>query len=93
MRRMTATPRPFRFGIQASTGASRADWVSLATRAEANGFSTLTMPDHFGDQLAPVPAMQAAQFHRGAMASRGQSFMCSWIAASAASPWPVSILS
>ena len=60
MRHMTATPRPFRFGIQASTGASRADWVSLATRAEAHGYSTLTMPDHFGDQLAPVPAMQAA---------------------------------
>ena len=57
---MTATPRPFRFGIQASTGASRADWVSLAERAEAHGYSTLTMPDHFGDQLAPVPAMQAA---------------------------------
>ncbi len=57
---MTATPRPFRFGIQASTGASRADWVSLAQRAETHGYSTLTMPDHFGDQLAPVPAMQAA---------------------------------
>ncbi|MEN9643868.1 MAG: hypothetical protein RL238_537 [Actinomycetota bacterium] len=52
--------RPFRFGIQASTASSRAAWVDLAKRAEANGFSTLTMPDHFGDQLAPVPAMMTA---------------------------------
>ena len=52
--------RPFRFGIQASNASSRAQWVDLAKRAEANGFSTLTMPDHFGDQLAPVPAMMTA---------------------------------
>ena len=52
--------RPFRFGIQASNASSRAEWVDLAKRAEANGFSTLTMPDHFGDQLAPVPAMMTA---------------------------------
>ncbi len=57
---MTDSPRPFRFGIQASTGADRAAWVSLAQRAETHGYSTLTMPDHFGDQLAPVPAMQSA---------------------------------
>ena len=52
--------RPFRFGIQASNAPSRAEWVSLAQRAEGNGFSCLTMPDHFGDQLAPVPAMTTA---------------------------------
>lgn len=52
--------RPFRFGIQASTASSRTEWVDLAKRAEANGFSTLTMPDHFGDQLAPMPAMMTA---------------------------------
>ena len=57
---MTATHRPFRFGIQASTAPNRAEWVSLAQRAEAAGFDALTMPDHFGDQLAPVPAMMAA---------------------------------
>ncbi len=52
--------RPFRFGIQASTARSRADWVDLARRAEATGFDVLTMPDHFGDQLAPMPAMMTA---------------------------------
>ena len=52
--------RPFRFGIQASNAATRAEWVSLANRAEAHGYDVLTMPDHFGDQLAPVPAMSIA---------------------------------
>ncbi len=51
------TLRPFRFGVQASTAASRAEWVDLAKRCEANGYDVLTMPDHFGDQLAPVPAL------------------------------------
>jgi probable F420-dependent oxidoreductase len=54
------SPRPFRFGIQASNAPSRAEWVRLAKTAEDNGFSCLTMPDHFGDQLAPVPAMMTA---------------------------------
>jgi len=53
-------PRPFRFGIQASNATTRAEWVSLAQRTEGHGYAVLTMPDHFGDQLAPVPAMMAA---------------------------------
>lgn len=59
---MTATfpSRPFRFGIQASKATSRAEWVDLARRTEALGYSTLTMPDHFDDQLAPLPAMMTA---------------------------------
>ncbi|MFZ4718572.1 MAG: TIGR03621 family F420-dependent LLM class oxidoreductase [Ilumatobacteraceae bacterium] len=55
----TVTNRPFRFGIQASSAATRAAWKEMAVRAESHGYSTVTMPDHFGDQLAPVPAMQA----------------------------------
>jgi probable F420-dependent oxidoreductase len=54
------THRPFRFGIQASGASSRAEWVDLARRAEGHGFDVLTMPDHFGDQLAPMPAMMTA---------------------------------
>jgi len=60
---MTSAPlanRPFRFGIQASNATSRTEWVSLAQRCEGHGYSVLTMPDHFGDQLAPVPAMMTA---------------------------------
>ena len=40
--------------------ASRSEWTELARRTEANGYSTLTMPDHFDGQLAPVPALQCA---------------------------------
>jgi probable F420-dependent oxidoreductase len=52
--------RPFRFGVQASSAADRASWADLARRCEANGYDVLTMPDHFTDQLAPVPALMAA---------------------------------
>ncbi len=52
--------KPFRFGVQASKATSRAAWVSLAQRSESNGYDVLTMPDHFGDQLAPVPALMSA---------------------------------
>src|SRR6476659_3850296 len=57
---MTPAPRPFRFGVQASAAADAKAWVDLAQQVEALGYSTLTMPDHFGDQLAPVPALMAA---------------------------------
>jgi probable F420-dependent oxidoreductase len=52
--------RPFRFGIQVPTAASAAAWRDLARRAEALGYATLFLPDHLGDQLAPVPALMAA---------------------------------
>jgi probable F420-dependent oxidoreductase len=55
-----AHPRKFRFGVQASTAASGQEWAALARKAEDQGFSSLFLPDHFGDQLAPVPAMMAA---------------------------------
>ena len=51
---------PFRFGVQASTAPDAASWLALARKVESLGYSTLTMPDHFGDQLAPVPALMAA---------------------------------
>lgn len=53
-------PRRFRFGIQLSTAPDGATWASLARKAEDLGYSTLFLPDHFGDQLAPMPAMMAA---------------------------------
>ena len=57
---MTSEHRPFRFGIQASAAENRHDWTELARLAETLGYSTLTMPDHFDGQLAPVPALQCA---------------------------------
>ena len=51
--------RPFRFGVQARKAGSQKEWTELAKTAESNGFSSLTMPDHFDDQFAPVPALMA----------------------------------
>jgi probable F420-dependent oxidoreductase len=53
-------PRKFRFGVQLSTAPTGEDWAGLARKAEDLGFSTIFMPDHFGEQLAPVPALMAA---------------------------------
>lgn len=50
---------PFRFGVQAAGGADRSSWTELARRVEGHGYDVLTMPDHFDDQLAPVPALMA----------------------------------
>src|SRR5580692_1633700 len=55
-------PRKFRFAAQLSKapdGTARS-WAQQAKKAEDLGYSTLLMPDHFGDQLAPVPALMAA---------------------------------
>lgn len=57
---MSSASRPFRFGVQANGTGNRHDWVELAKRIESLGYSTMTMPDHFTDQLAPVPALQCA---------------------------------
>jgi probable F420-dependent oxidoreductase len=55
-----AHPRKFRFGVQLATAKDGAEWAASARRYEDLGFSTLFLPDHFGDQLAPLPAMMAA---------------------------------
>ena len=52
--------RGFRFGIQVSKASTARDWAELARRAEGAGYDVLTMPDHFTDQLAPMPALMAA---------------------------------
>ncbi len=56
-----AHPRTFRFAAQLSKppeGTAKS-WADQARRAEGLGYTTLLMPDHFGDQLAPVPALAA----------------------------------
>jgi len=53
-------PRPFRFGVQLANAASASEWATLARRAEELGYDSVMMPDHFGEQLAPVPALMAA---------------------------------
>ncbi len=46
--------------MQVSATGTRSEWVELARKVESLGYSTLTMPDHFTEQLAPVPALQCA---------------------------------
>ena len=52
--------RKFRFGIQISNAGSAQEWAEKARQMEDLGYSSLFIPDHFGDQLAPIPAMMAA---------------------------------
>jgi probable F420-dependent oxidoreductase len=55
-----AEARPFRFAAQVAKATSSGEWAQVARKAEDLGYSVLSLPDHFGDQLAPVPAMMAA---------------------------------
>jgi probable F420-dependent oxidoreductase len=55
-----AHPRTFRFGVQAHSAKTGEEWAARARAVESLGYSTIFVPDHFGDQLAPIPAMTAA---------------------------------
>ena len=57
--------RPFRFGVLGERIRSGGELVATARRAEALGYATLLLRDHFvpepfGDQLAPMVALTAA---------------------------------
>ena len=57
--------RPFRFGVLGEQIRSGGELVATARRAEALGYATLLLRDHFvpepfGDQLAPMVALTAA---------------------------------
>jgi probable F420-dependent oxidoreductase len=51
--------RPFRFGVNCAT-TSTTDWLEGARKAESLGYATYIAQDHFGQQLAPLPALVAA---------------------------------
>jgi probable F420-dependent oxidoreductase len=55
---MTDT-RPFRFGVQARSAPDRKAWLDLGRRAEAAGYSVLTMPEHPNDQFSAIPGLAA----------------------------------
>src|SRR5207302_4648347 len=57
---MNGTRRPFRLGIQLGLADSGAEWREAAARAEAAGYDIFLVPDHFGRQLSPLPALAAA---------------------------------
>jgi probable F420-dependent oxidoreductase len=52
--------RPFRFGVITSHAPDGPAWQARARRAEALGYSSLLMPDHFQDQWEPVVALAVA---------------------------------
>lgn len=54
------TTHPFRFGTKATRAASSKEWQELARTAEDLGYASFQIDDHFGNQLAPVPAIMAA---------------------------------
>ncbi len=51
---------PFRFGVQLSDAGSGAQWREKARKIEGLGYSTLFVPDHFGEQLGPLVALTVA---------------------------------
>jgi len=51
---------PFRFAVQFSKAASGPAWRAAARKVEGLGYSTLFMPDHFGDQYGPLVALTVA---------------------------------
>ncbi len=53
-------PRRFRFGAQLHQPLPGLTWLQSARRIEELGYSTLFVPDHFGEQLAPITAMATA---------------------------------
>ena len=50
--------RPFRFGVQLVNAPDGKGWKEQARRVESLGYSVGSMPDHFTDQFAPLPALQ-----------------------------------
>jgi probable F420-dependent oxidoreductase len=56
---MTAA-RPFRFGVTADRTGSAREWTTWCRKVEDLGFASVAMPDHLGDQCAPLPALAAA---------------------------------
>ena len=53
------TARPCRFGVVAAQARTGKDWIELARRVEALGFSTFVMPDGVQRVLSPFPALAA----------------------------------
>jgi probable F420-dependent oxidoreductase len=53
-------PRAFRFGVQEHRAPDARAWREKARLVEKLGYTTVYLPDHFGDQLGPVAALMSA---------------------------------
>lgn len=52
--------KPFRFAVQTSFAPDGGTWRDRARKCEDLGYSTLYIPDHFGEQFAPMVALTVA---------------------------------
>ncbi|MEA3078179.1 MAG: hypothetical protein QOF60_3087 [Actinomycetota bacterium] len=52
--------KPFRFAVQTSNAPDGKAWRDKARKIESLGYSTLFIPDHFGDQWGPLVALTVA---------------------------------
>lgn len=52
--------KPFRFAVQTSFAPDGKTWRDRARQAEDLGYSTLYIPDHFGEQFGPLVALAVA---------------------------------
>jgi probable F420-dependent oxidoreductase len=52
--------KPFRFAVQTSFAPDGGTWRDRARKCEDLGYSTLYIPDHFGEQFGPLVALTAA---------------------------------
>src|SRR5260370_3772370 len=57
---MKHAAKPFRFGVQEHAASSGKAWRDRARLVESLGYDLLYLPDHFGEQLAPVAALMSA---------------------------------
>jgi len=55
-----AHARRLRFAVQLLAAPDGPGWASLARQAEESGFDVVSLPDHLGEQFAPLPALTAA---------------------------------
>ncbi len=55
-----AHDRRFRFAVQLTRPLPDLTWSETARHIESLGYSALFVPDHFGDQLAPIVALSTA---------------------------------
>ena len=52
--------KPFRFGVMCFDAPSRTAWIELARKAEALGYATFVMADHYLNPLTPIAGLVAA---------------------------------
>ena len=52
--------RPFRFAVQLNGASTGPAWRGLARKLEDLGYATVFIPDHFGNQWAPLVALTVA---------------------------------